>query len=310
MSKQLDAPDLQAADALVDDLFSAVYGGKSEMRGGEALPVHAQALASLRDTKVQFGNPRSNLVAITADQLHNSGIELSSIQRQQLEGLYDFYFMTITVDMRPEPGTHFSALACELNFGPQGENEPIVQSIFPQTSWKNVMSFGGGMNLGLDANLNWKVGVDTSRLSQLVEKAPELQADLENKNDMKSFIVLRDFAYDLGRFDIAAYGKDSSECYWYIQNTDLQQTLTVKFSIVFKVPAGTEEMTLHGLAWAEPAINNWLVINLRDVLPNLSRKLQDIFRRGDTAARELARGAREQWTLRLPRQVGNGAADE
>jgi hypothetical protein len=85
MSKQLDAPDLQAADALVDDLFSAVLA-ENQKWGAEALPVHAQALASLRDTKVQFGNPRSNLVAITADQLHNSGIELSSIQRQQLEG--------------------------------------------------------------------------------------------------------------------------------------------------------------------------------------------------------------------------------
>ena len=306
MSKQLDAPDLQAADALVETFFTEL-GGKSTLKGGEVLPVEAQMLAALRDTKVQFGNPRSNLVAITADQLHNSGIELSSIQRQQLEGQYDFYFMTITVDMRPEPGTHFSALACELNFGPQGENEPIVQSIFPQTSWKNVMSFGGGMNLGLDANLNWKVGVDTSRLSQLVEKAPELQADLENKNDMKSFIVLRDFAYDLGRFDIAAYGKDSSECYWYIQNTDLQQTLTAKLSIVFKVPAGTEEITLRGVAWAEPAMDNWLVAHLRHVSTNLSRALQALLRRRDEAARELARGASEQWTLRLP---SNGAADE
>jgi hypothetical protein len=302
MSEQLNAPDLQAADALVET-FLTELGGKSSLVGGEALPVEAQLLASLRDTKVRFGNPRSNLIAITADQLHGSGIELSSIQRQQLEGQFDFYFMTITVDMRPEPGTHFSALACELNFGPKGANEPIVQSIFPQTSWKNVMSFGGGMNLGLDANLNWKVGVDTSRMSQLVEKAPELQADLENKNDMKSFIVLRDFAYDLGRFDIAAYGKDSSECYWYIQNTDLQQTLTVKFSVVFKVPTGTGEITLHGLAWAEPDVNNWLVIDLRNILPQLSRKLQELFRRRDTAARELARGAREEWTLKLPRQA-------
>ncbi|MFO7538507.1 MAG: hypothetical protein R6X32_10670 [Chloroflexota bacterium] len=175
MNVQHSAPDLQAADVLVEELV-ANAALKSE-RKGPAM----SALTGLRDTKVQFGNPRSNLVAITADQLHDSGIALNSIQRQQLQGEYDFYFMTITVDMRPRPGSHFSALAAELNFGPKGEDEPIVQSIFPHTSWKNVMSFGGGMNLGLDANLNWKVGVDTSRLSELYEKAPELRANLENR---------------------------------------------------------------------------------------------------------------------------------
>jgi hypothetical protein len=290
VASRINDRSLQETDALLDKLMSEA--DDQEL---------SNMLEGLKRATVQFGDPRNNLIPITADQLHNSGIDLSSIQRQQLEGQYEFYFMTVTVDMRTKPGTHFSALACELNFGPEGKKAPIVQSIFPQTSWKNVMSFGGGMNLGLDANLNWKVGVDTSRLSQLVEKAPELQADLENKNDMKSFVVLRDFAYDLGRFDIAAYGKDSSECYWYIQNTDLQQTLTVKFSIVFKVPAGTKEITLHGLAWAEPT-TNWLTTSLRDAIDSRLTRLHNPFSQEqiDTIERSLARGTAENWRLALP----------
>jgi hypothetical protein len=305
MSKQLDAPDLQAADALVDELFKDL----NQWAAGRSDDNAMAALAGLRETKVQFGNPRSNLVAITADQLHGSGIELSSVQRQQLEGEYDFYFMTITVDMRPRPGSHFRALATELNFGPKGENEPIVQSIFPQTSWKQVMSFGGGMNLGIDGSLNWKVGVDTSKLTELYDKAPELQANLENKNEMKSFILLRDFAYDLGRFDIAAYGKDSSECYWYIQNSDLQQTLTVRFSTVFKVPVGIDEITLQGLTWAEPSMH-WLTAQVQDVIGVMSETFQSLFnvRRRDAAARQLARGDKKTWTLRLPRPAPSSEA--
>lgn len=299
MNGPFPTPNFETADALVSELVESVYMLEAVKSDTDST---ITALNSLRETKVLFGNPRSNLVALTADQLHGSGIELSSIQRQQLEGQFDFYFMTITVNMRPRPGARFSALATELNFGPKGEAEPIVQTIFPQTSWKNVMSFGGGMNLGLDANLNWKVGVDTSRLSQLIEKAPELQANLENKNEMKSFIVLRDFAYDLGRFDIAAYGEDNSECYWYIQNSDLQQTLTVRFSTVFKVPAGTEEITLQGLAWAEPSMN-WLTGQISNVAGLLSEKLRSLLHVGrwDWSARQLARGAKENWTLKLPR---------
>jgi len=299
MSDQLKSPDLQAADSLLAELFSDVAETEGVRAGGEKLDEGGAALHSLKETKVQFGNPRSNLVAITAEQLHGSGIELSSIQKQQLESSHDFYFITMTVDMRPQPGAHFSALACELNFGPKGEKEPIVQSIFPKTSWKNVMTFGGGMNLGLDADLNWKVGVDASKLSELSDKAPELSANLENKNDMKSHIVLHDFSYDLGRFDIAAYGEDNSECYWYIQNADLQQMLTVKFNVVFKVPTGTEEITLTGKAWAEPSMS-WLTANVRNVLGGLAEKFKDLFRRKDEAASDLARGAAETWTLTLP----------
>ena len=162
------------------------------------------------------------------------------------------------------------------------------------------MTFGGGMNLGLDADLNWKVGVDASKLSELSDKAPELSANLENKNDMNSHIVLHDFSYDLGRFDIAAYGQDNSECYWYIQNADLQQMLTTKFSLVFKVPKGTEEVSLTGKAWAEPSMS-WLTANVRNVFGNLADKFKNLFRRKEDAASDLARGAAETWTLPLPR---------
>lgn len=300
MTDQLNSPDLQANESLLDELFSDVTKWEGSLAGGQKLDEGGAALHSLKETKVQFGNPRSNLVALTAEQMHGSGIELSSIQQQQLGSTHEYYFMTMTVDMRPQPGAHFSALACELDFGPKGADEPIVQSIFPQTSWKNVMTFGGGMNLGLDADLNWKVGVDASKLSELTDKAPELSANLENKNDMKSHIVLHDFSYDLGRFDIAAYGQDNSECYWYIQDADLQQMVTVKFSMVFKVPAGTEEITLTGKAWAEPSMS-WLTANVRNVFGDLADKFKNLFRRKDEAASDLARGAAETWTLTLPR---------
>lgn len=299
MANELKSPDLEANASLVDELFTDVTKWEGSLAGGQKLDEGGAALHKLKETKVQFGNPRANLVPITADELHGSGIELNSIQKQQLENTYDFYFITITVDMRPVPGAQFKALACELNFGPKGADEPIVQAIFPKTAWKNVMTFGGGMNLGLDGDLNWKVGVDSSKLSDLSDKAPELSANLENINEMKSHIVLKDFSYDLGRFDIAASGEDNSECYWYIQNAELQQILTTKFSVVFKVPKGTKEVTLTGKAWAEPSMS-WLTANVRNVFGDLAEKFQNLFRRREEAASDLAQGAAETWKLPLP----------
>ncbi|MBK8987470.1 MAG: hypothetical protein IPM39_15565 [Chloroflexi bacterium] len=292
-------PDLTGSEATLDKLFTEVTKWEGTLAGGEHLDVGGEALDSLRKTRVLFGNPRANLVALTPDQLHGSGLELTSIQKDQFAGKYDFYYLTITVDMQPRPGAHFKSLTCKLSFGPKGQEEPIVQSIFPQTNWKSVMEWGGGMTLGLDADLKWKVGVDATKLSELSGQMPELKANLENKNEMKSHIVLRDFSYDLGRFEIAAFGEDNSECYWYIQNADLQKVLTVKFGVVFKVPKGTKSVTLEGLAWAEPSMH-WLIEHVRNVFADLSEKLQNLLRRREDASKDLSRGAREMWTLELP----------
>lgn len=300
MSDKLVAPNFHNSDALLDELFADVSKWEGTLAGGQKLDVGGQALDSLRKTKVQFGNPRANLVALTADKLHDSGLELTSIQKEQLEGDCNYYYMTITVDMQPAPGAHFKSLICQLNFGPKGPDEPIVVSIFPQTNWKKVMEFGGGLSLGLDANLKWKVGVDAAKLATLIEGAPELSADLANKNEMNSFIVLPDFSYDLGRFDIAAFGEDNSECYWYIQEADLQKMLTVKFSVVFKTLKETDTVTLSGLAWAEPSMS-WLTENMRNVFRDLAEKLQNLLRRREDASRDLAKGAAEEWTLKLPK---------
>lgn len=294
MSDKPTSPDLQKADVLLDQLFQMT----TDMAGGQKFDF-ADRVDSLRQTKVQFGNPRDNLIALTPRKLHDSGLELSSIRKEQMRTEYDFYYMTITVDLRPQPGAHFQALACELDFGPKGGQEPIVQSIFPQNKWKDVLAFGGGMSLGLDGNLDWNVGIDATKLSELLSLPADVAASLDNKNAMKSYIVLKDFAYDLGRFEIAAYGEGNSECYWYIQNADLQQSLSTRFGIVFKVPKGTESITLRGVAWAEPKVS-WLTANLGDMLKRLKEEFQKLLNRPEAAAQMLSRGAGEEWIITLP----------
>ncbi len=287
------SPDLQQADNLLDELY-----GASHLAGGQSLDI-TDRIDSLKQTKVQFGNPRDNLIALTEEELHDSGLELNSIRKQQIQNEYDFYYMTITVDLRPQPGAHFQSLACELDFGPKGEHEPIVQTIFPQNKWKDVMAFGGGMRLGLDGNLDWNVGVDATKMAALLNLPAAVKAGLDNKNEMKSYIVLNDFSYDLGKFEIAAYGDGNSECYWYIQDADLQQSLSTKFGVVFKVKKGTTSITLKGMAWAEPKVS-WFTANMGNVIERLSEGFKKLFNRPDALAQKLSRGAGEEWVITLP----------
>lgn len=294
------SPNFQESDALLDELFTDVTKWEGSLAGGQKLQVGGSALNSLKETKVQFGNPKDNLIAITEAALHNSGLAVTSIRKQQMETDYDFYYMTLTVDMRPQPGAVFKSLTCELNFGPKGPDEPIVQTIFPSSKWHDVMEFGGGMSLALDGNLDWQVGIDASQVANATGLPADVKAGVVNKNEMKSFIVMPDFSYSLGRFDIAAAGEGNSECYWHIEDPDLQKSISFKFGIVFKVPKGTDSITLTGLAWAEPNMS-WLTANVKNVFRDLSEKLQGLLRRREDASKELAKGAAEEWALKLPK---------
>jgi hypothetical protein len=157
------------------------------------------------------------------------------------------------------------------------------------------------MRLGLDGNLDWNVGVDATKLSALLNLPAAVKAGLDNKNEMKSYIVLNDFSYNLGKFDIAAYGDGNSECYWYIQNADLHQSLSTQFGVVFKVPKGTQSITLRGLAWAEPKVS-WFTADLGDVIERLAEKFKKLFGRPEAVAQKLSRGAGEEWVIALPRK--------
>lgn len=286
---------------LLAELFEEVTKWEGTLAGGTRLDVGGAAIDSLFQTKVLFGNPRDNFIQLREESFALAGVELNHFRQQQIGETHDFYYMTVTVDMRPKPGAQFQRLCCELDFGPKGEDEPIVQAIFPKSKWRSVMTWGGGMSLGLNGNLTWDAGIDGAGAEEIEALPIELAARVANKNKLKSFIVVPDYAYEVGRFDIVAYGEGNSECYWYIQEPDLQKMVTVQFCIVFKVLKGTESITLRGTAWAEPKMN-WLIANIRNVYRDLSDKLQRLLRMKDEAANKFARGVAEEWTLTLPRK--------
>ncbi len=140
------------------------------------------------------------MILLTEKLFQDIGVELTSIYRQQMHDTYDFYYMTVTADLRPKPGAKFWRLCCELDFSPKGENEPIVQTIFPQSKWRTVMNWGVGMNLGINGNLDWSLGVDLSKSAEIANLPGDIKANVGSKNELKALIVLPDYAYEAGRF--------------------------------------------------------------------------------------------------------------
>jgi hypothetical protein len=289
-------PDFDETELLLDELLKDVRKWEGTLAGGTQLEVGGAAVDSLFQTKVSFGNPKDNLTALTPASFATAGVALTELQQSQLDQ-FDFYFMTLNVNLAPKPGAQFKALTCRLSFGPKGSDEPIIQTILPENKWRSVLTWGGGLKLKLDANLQWAVSVDAS-MPENIDLPAEFKAAIADENALSSFINLPDFAYEAGKFDITATGKGNSECYWHIQEPDLQKMTDVQFVVIFKVPTGTPEITLEGLAWAEPDMN-WLIASVRNVFRDLQDKLQQLLKGKQDSAAKFARGARESWTLKL-----------
>ena len=214
--------NLQETDSLLHELFDDIKNWELGLGTG------GKAIRSLLETRIRFGYPANTLVKLTEETFKQSGIELTSIYKQQMRSQFDFYYMTLTVELIPEPDARFWRLTCQLRFSSKGSGSPIIIPAYKTT------------------------------------------------------------------------GEDNSICYWRIQDQNLQKIGTAKFGIVFKVPKGTDSITLTGKVWAEPSMN-WLTANLEDVAAKLSENFQNLLGQGNEAASSFARGTEEEWTLTLPK---------
>ncbi|MDY7003823.1 MAG: hypothetical protein SWX82_07630 [Cyanobacteriota bacterium] len=289
---KLNLPNFDEAEDLLNDLFEAVKSKESELAGGEIqeLKRGATAIQRLKETTVKFGNPSSRLIPLTVEGFEAKGVELN-YEIKQLMKQFDFYSMVASIDPKTQPSVLISKLECQLDFGLQGKEEVIVHRIIPDSKWQTVLKTGVNLNLGLDANLEVGFGVDISEFTKIVNLPDydKLKANIKTQNELKTFIVLDSLNYKLGKFNLFAQGEDNSQCYWRLENPEIQDKSTVKFDIIFKVPKGLESVDLIGNVWIEPSID-WLNGELNDVISTLPSHLKNLFGSKDKAAKSFAVG--------------------
>ncbi|NEO03429.1 MAG: hypothetical protein F6K50_51475, partial [Moorea sp. SIO3I7] len=160
--------------------------------------------------------------------------------------------------------------------------------------------FGVGMNLAINSHLDGSIGIDSTELAEFTTIPAELKANVGNKNELKAFIVIPEYAYEAGHFEIISQGEGNSKCYWRIEEPEIQNIPTVQFAIVFKVPKEIKSINLRGIAWGEPDMN-WLTADIRDVFSDLADRLQTLIRNKNKAAIKFSRSDVKEWILKLPK---------
>jgi hypothetical protein len=302
-NQKFNPPNFDESQQLLNDLFENVESKESELAGGKTqeLGKGATAVQRLKETTVTFGDPRSKLIPLTVDGFQVKGIKLN-YETQQLMNQYDFYSMVVSVDPRPQPSVVISKLECQLDFGTNGDQQPIVHRIIPDSKWQTVLNAGVNLNMGLDANLDVGIEVDASELTKIagLPDYDKFKAGVSTKDEFKGFIVLDGLNYQSGIFNLFAQGEDNSQCYWRMEKPEIKNKSTVKFNIIFKVPKGWESIDLIGNVWIEPSID-WLNTEVVDVLRDLAPHLKNLFGNRERAARKFAVGKKEIWKIKLPK---------
>lgn len=301
MVDEVSHQELNQSREWLDKLLQAVREQEGTLAGGEKLELGpgGEAVRALRESSVRFGHPDNRLTRLTPELFANLGVALDPIQQQQMNGRFDFYYLSLTVSPFPRRGAQFQLLECRLAFP---NEEAIIQTMFPEPRWRKVLEWGGGMKLALNGNLEWEAGIPGDRIGELtgIEGLP--QAGIKNENEMKSFIAVPDYSFNAGRPEITAVGVGDTQASWRLQDPELQEGRRLEFVLVFKVPAGTEQVELMGKVIAEPKMA-WLTAQLADVFGELGERFRGIFSKRDeerTGAERLPIGAYEKWTLTLP----------
>ncbi len=292
-------PNFKESEQLVDELFEDLKKPEGFMSGGDNLPLNMRKVNEIQKTKVTFGNPENELTKLTEDKFSENGIELNSKIKEQIKEKFDFYYLSLNVNLKPLPGVRFWRLSCELNFT---EEQTIIQSLFPTHQWQSAISIGAGMSVGVNGDLAWDVGVDSSLVEEILKLAGNsVKGVVKTKDEFNAFAKIPTFKYEFGKPEIVAVGEGENIAFWRIQDKQIQKVGTAQFGLVFKVPQGTNSVTLTGTTWADVSIN-WLTADITDTLfVALPNRWQNLFQLNqEEIADKFIKGDQEQWVLELP----------
>ncbi len=304
MEFSISPQDLEKSQNLIKDIFDEAVEAESLLAGKKKIGRAGAALQVLRERTIAFGHPQDRLAQLTKKLLKKMNIELDPIEKEQMESRYDYYFMAVPVSLYPKRGELFSTIECRLEFLTADDKPVIVKSLFPESKWRSVLQWGGGMDLALNGFLDWEIGVDSNDLGK-IKKIPGIPSgNIKSISEIRSSILVQDYSFELGREEIVATGKGNSFCAWRLRDPKLKPINDLRFIVIFKVPKGLNEITLTGKIYAEPKMDI-LVAELEDVFSELSDKLKKLFLKPDDERRgeeRLPVGEFKTWVaLKLPR---------
>lgn len=288
----------QNASQTIDEIYNVVVEQEATYASKGVSGKGTNFIEGLKQTKVSLGNPKDEIVRLSAQEATVSGNE---ILKKKFQGK-KIYYLSLSVSLRSGNGAQFSRVWCELDFSQKKGQEVIIQRVFPTPEWKTVITYGASLKLALDSMLRWVVALSGSSPAQKQGLPADVTANLVNEDAMSAFIQVHPYLFEMGRAEIVATGTGADVAFWNISKPDLRKAQTAKFIVVFTVPQETKKVRLVASVAAEPDFPLF-VANLRDVWEFLDKKFQILLKKLDgqrTPDERLPIGDQNEWEIELP----------
>lgn len=279
-SEEATFADLEQSQYLIQEIFERLVEEESHISGARGHGRGAEAFNALRESNVTFGNPTDRLIRLTPELLQSMDITLDPIVSAQMQNQYDFYFMAMPVAVFPKRGELFNRVECRLAFEVASDQQVVMHALFPTSKWLRVLRWGGEVNLALNGNLDWDVGVDPARLDEVKNLGDVPAANLKTADEVKSRILMPNFAFELGRQEIVAAGEGKNFCHWRLRDKELNTSNDLRFVVIFKVTKGVKQVRMSGLVLAEPNME-LLAAEVGGIFSQLSERIKNVFRKPD-----------------------------
>lgn len=288
--KRIETQKLLASAIVSSQKWEGTLGKKKK---GKAEKVF-EALANGR---IELGNPQAYICRLDAADFERNGTTLSPeiAKSMQAKDGYHFYVLRVPVLLFPARGAQYRLLESQLTFAPiQGNRAPAIQSIFPEPFWKPVLNFGGKLDLALDGNLNWGVGISANK-TQLAKLDNQMAGRAATMNQLVSFIKVIPFEHTLGRMEIESQFS-SKRAMWRLDSSQvIRSQKHTQLIVLLKAPKDAKQITLEGVAQAEVSFD-WLTAQVEHILKRLPKAIQNIIKN----RKGLPLQHFQTWTINLP----------
>lgn len=282
-----------AAQKWEAELGEPTTGKGASRRKGKA----ERAFEALQHGMLKVENPQAYLERLRLKDFESMSIPISSDIRKSMNAPdgYRYYKLIAPVLLFPGRGTQYRLVESQFTFNvPQDQRRPGIHSIFPTAEWCPVINWGGDLQLGLDSELNWTVGVDKIKVSA-GKLDGEIAGRLVPAAQMSSFIQVGKFVHSLGRMEIEATHTAQTAMWRLDSQRAIRSQGQMQFVTLIKIPKELRQIRLSAAIQVEPNFD-WLVAQVHHVLDHLPEALLGIFEK----RKGLALQAFEEWKLDLP----------
>ena len=159
---------------------------------------------------------------------------------------FDYFRLQIPIVLMPQHGWAFVGLECKIRIigGITPAEQPTAYDIFPEERWKISFGVNSGLNLGVNANLEFGAGTGKQTIEAGGLRATA-QAEVGFNAAAALGLVLPEQTYDIRRQLTYSKGRKTGMVEWRLEDAHEVQGEEPGLAVILQVPKAVARVDIH-----------------------------------------------------------------